>query len=375
MPIAVEPEALRVLGHQAGLSAVGICRADDFPDVAATLHERKRLGLHGDMQFTYRNPARSTSPRRTVESAESLIVGAMAFASSAARIDDRPDPADGPHGSIGAYAWRDYYADLRAGLGVIADHLKEAGHEAVVVADDNALVDRAAAVRSGIGWWGKNTNVLLPGRGSNFVLGAVVTSAPLAVDAPVKPSCGSCSRCLSGCPTGALIEPGVLDARRCLAWLLQLGGMFPRDFRVALGDRVYGCDDCQEVCPPNRESPVALRGDEVQSVPLSWLLSADDEAILAAHGRWYIPNREVDGVRRNALIAWANTVAVDADDCEPLLRRFLEHPNPMLVGHAVWAARRLGRGELADEVVNRRGLASDDLVAAELAATDVTVRT
>ena len=124
-----------------------------------------------------------------------------------------------------------------------------------MVADDNALVDREAAYRAGLGWYGKNANLLLPGEGSWFVLGSVVTDAPAAP--PSRPrrcadGCGTCTRCLDGCPTGAIVAPGVVDARRCLAWLLQVEGAFPREHRVALGDRLYGCDDCQEVCPPNR---------------------------------------------------------------------------------------------------------------------------
>ena len=121
-----------------------------------------------------------------------------------------------------------------------------------MVADDNALVDREAAVRAGLGWYGKNSNVLLPGAGSWFVLGTVITDAPLPSSSRLSDGCGPCRRCLDGCPTGAIVAPGVVDARRCLAWLVQAPGSIPEDFRPAIGDRMYGCDDCQEVCPPNR---------------------------------------------------------------------------------------------------------------------------
>jgi len=118
-----------------------------------------------------------------------------------------------------------------------------------VVADDNALVDREAAYRAGLGWYGKNTNLLLPGKGSWYLLGSVVTDAPLPAGRPMADGCGTCSRCLPACPTGAFIRPGVLDARRCLAWLVQAPGVFPAELRVALADRIYGGDSCQEVCP------------------------------------------------------------------------------------------------------------------------------
>src|SRR5690606_28594835 len=145
-----------------------------------------------------------------------------------------------PRGRVARYARADHYGELRAALRAVAGELKAAGWRARVLADDNALVDREAAYRAGLGWYGKNANLLLPGRGSWFVLGSVVTDAPLARTAePVADGCGACTRCLDGCPTGAIVAPGVVDARRCLAWLLQVEGPFPREHRVVLGDRLY----------------------------------------------------------------------------------------------------------------------------------------
>src|SRR5690606_2934259 len=121
------------------------------------------------------------------------------------------------------------------GLGAVAAELTAAGWRARVLADDNALVDRAAAARAGIGWFGKNANLLLPGLGSWFVLGSVITDAPVVpTEVPVADRCGSCTRCLEACPTGAIVAPGVVDARRCLSWLLQADGSFPREHRAAL---------------------------------------------------------------------------------------------------------------------------------------------
>src|SRR5438105_6711215 len=154
----------------------------------------------------------------------------------------------------------------------MARRLEVDGWRARVLADDNALVDREAARRAGLGWYGKNANVLLPGAGSWFVLGSVVTDAPLPpADHEVPDGCGSCTRCLDGCPTGAIVAPGVVDARRCLAWLVQQPGSFPVELRAALGDRIYGCDDCQEVCPPNHRA-------ERDGRLLGHHADADDEA-------------------------------------------------------------------------------------------------
>ena len=152
--------------------------------------------------------------------------------------------------------------------------------------------DREAAYLAGLGWYGKNSNLLIEGSGSFFVLGSVVTDAPLDANQKlVAESCGSCRRCLDSCPTGAIIEPGVVDARKCLAWLIQKPGVFDWDFRVALGDRIYGCDDCQEVCPPTVRSRSGSADSQVEVTPLRslmFLLNASDSELLAAVGQWYI---------------------------------------------------------------------------------------
>ncbi len=169
-----------------------------------------------------------------------------------------------------------------------------------MVCDDNGLVDRAAAHRAGLGWFGKNSLLLLPEFGSWSVLGSVVTDAPLRPTAPATPSphaegCGTCSRCMSACPTGALVAPGVLDARRCLAWLVQSPGSFPEQYRRALGDRIYGCDECQQVCPINlladrRVPPSPPEPDSEPTVDLLDLLDASDEALMSATAAGTSPN-------------------------------------------------------------------------------------
>jgi epoxyqueuosine reductase len=367
------------IGADAGLDAVGIAPAEPFVATRTHLEERKAAGLHGGMQFTYRNPARSTDPSRTVVGAAALVVGALGYQRAAVaegQVDgpvDQAEPAavGRPLGRVARYSWSDRYVPLRQALGAVAQHLQAQGYRAHVLADDNALVDRQAAYRAGLGWYGKNTNILLPGRGSWFVLGAVVTDAPLSPSpaaGPVADGCGPCRRCLPACPTGALIAPGVLDARRCLAWLLQAPGSFPVEYRVALGDRIYGCDDCQEVCPVNIRAdigappPSAETGDE-PTVDLLGLLDATDEELLARHGRWYIANRQPRYVRRNALIALAN----QADGRDPTIAgavgRALADPDPLVRSHAVWAAARLGRRDLLGAVWDD----ADPSVQAELA--------
>lgn len=246
------------------------------------------------------------------------------------------------------YQWVDHYAALRGALRTIAVELKANGWRARVLADDNALVDRAAAHRAGIGWFGKNANILIPGHGSWFVLGSVVTDAPLpAVAQPVADGCGTCNRCIPGCPTDAIVAPGVIDARRCLAWLVQAPGDIPPEFRVAMHDRIYGCDDCQDVCPENRlaerrSAPPDAPPDAVPVADLWWLATADDAAILARFGRWWLPDRNPDILRRNAVVALGN-VGDPADQALVGLLDSLRRPphSALLATHAAWAIKRL----------------------------------
>ncbi len=356
---------LQRCGEEAGLAAIGIAPATPMATTRRILEERKAAGLSGGMQFTYRNPERSTDPGRVLAGAAALVVGAWAYgetpserrtvgagAASGAYTNGGDDR---PQGQVARYARHDHYQDLRAALGQVVVLLKGAGWGARVVADDNALVDRAAAQRAGLGWFGKNTNILLSGRGSWFLLGSVVTDAPLRPSAPVGDGCGSCQRCLGSCPTGALVAPGVLDARKCLAWLLQATGVFPFEYRVPLEGRIYGCDDCQEVCPANRVAARLAPGSdgrtenavvEDANVDLLGLLSASDESLLDRYGRWYIPQRDPRYLRRNSLIALGNVAEGSQPEVAATLVRYLDGPDDLLRAHAIWAAVRAGRQDL-----------------------------
>ncbi len=329
------------------------------------LQQRKAAGLHDTMEFTYRNPTRSTDPDRAVAGARSMLVGARSYV-----LDPPPKPSDGPQAAVARYAWIDHYEPLRFALNNIVRKLRNDGYRAVAFADDNSVVDREAAWLAGLGWFGKNANILLPGAGSFFVLGSVITTAALPPNrAAVDDGCGQCRRCIDGCPTKAIVSDGVVDAGRCLAWLLQRPGVFPREFRSALGDRIYGCDECQTVCPPTvrferRNLDDARRNvnDHAQAwVPLVQMLRATDADLLDAYGRWYIPERNPMWLRRNALIALGNASAhARTEFVIDALRDYLAHAQPMLRAHAVWAAAELGLHDLlpADDL--------DPVVSAEL---------
>jgi epoxyqueuosine reductase len=369
---------LVALGREQGLDAVGVAPAAPFATTRRHLERRKAAGLHGGMAFTYRRPERSADAGAALPGARALVVGARSYRRSTGSLVDvevrPPGQSAPPAGRVARYAWEDHYGPLRDALGAVAARLRAEAWRARVVADDNALVDREAAYRAGLGWYGKNANLLLPGEGSWFVLGTVITDAPLVpADGRVEDGCGTCTRCLQGCPTGAIVGPGVVDARRCLAWLLQVEGVFPREHRVALGDRLYGCDDCQDVCPPNRrvDRTVAATpaGSSAQvTVDLVDLLEAGDDELLARHGRWYIPRREARYLRRNALVVLGNVADSRDPQVAGALRRALASSDGLLRAHAVWAARRLGRDDLLVGTDHDLDADPDPLVRAELAA-------
>jgi epoxyqueuosine reductase len=335
-----------------GITHVGVASAEVLADTRAVLHERKELGLHDGMQFTYRNPDRSTDPRRAVADARSVVVAARPYLPD---TDPEP-PSTGVSARVGRYAWVDHYAELRQGLRVVAAEIEAAGHRALVFADDNSLVDRAIAYRAGLGWFGKNANLLVPGSGSFFVLGSIITTAPYVPNtSPASDGCGTCVRCLDGCPTAAIVAPGVIEGARCLSWVLQKPGPIAVEFREAIHDRIYGCDDCQDVCPISvrlgRRNTVRLDPAEhdVQShVDVMELLDLDDATIEERYGRWWIAGREMRWLRRNALIVIGNVADPHDRSVRSTVERYRADDDPILAEHAAWAQARLDERALAD---------------------------
>ncbi len=352
-------ESLLQFARELGLDRVGVTDASPLSRARVAIDDRKARGLSDTMGFTYRNPSRSTDPNISVDGARSIIVAARSYHS------EQPEHPGGMVARVARYAQDDHYTPLREALQKIALRLRADGHRAVVFVDENNVVDREVAYRAGLGWFGKNANILLPGAGSFFSLGSIVTTAVLAPAAqPAPDGCGTCRACFDECPTQAIVADGVIDARRCLAWLVQKSGIFPREFRVALGDRLYGCDDCQTSCPPTvrlhsrhhaRIAPVAGPGAFVDVIEL---LNSSNESLLEKFGSWYLAERDPRWLRRNALIILGNIAPVNnfevnnsvMSPVEQVLRRYLGDIDPMLRLHALWAAVRLGRRDLVESL-------------------------
>jgi epoxyqueuosine reductase len=344
-------DELRAVGREHGIEHLGVAPAGVLDRARTALVERRRAGLDGGMAFTYRNPARSTDPSRSVPGARSIIVAARSYLA-----DSEPARPAGPQARVARYAWIDHYRPLRAGLRAIAGRLRAAGERAIAFADDNAVVDREVAYLGGLGWFGKNANLLVAGAGSWFVLGSVITTADYGAEVPAEPvsdGCGSCRRCIDRCPTSAIVAPGVIDARRCLAWVLQRPGSIPVELRPAVGDRIYGCDDCQEACPPTvrlgrrhrrplGEVPGESAGGAQAWVDVLDLLDADDDELLRRHGRWYIAGRDPRWLRRNALVVLGNVGDGRDGRTAATLARYRRCGDAVLAEHGRWASARLG---------------------------------
>ena len=321
-------ERLHDRARAAGAVGFGVTTSEAFPDVEAELRRRNETGERGKLGFTYLQPDVATNVQMTYPWAQRLVVLAVPYLPAAGS----PRPESGT-GRIARFATVDHYVALRRVADSVAAMLQEGGHRTAVLSDDNRLVDRAAAVRAGVGWWGKSSLVLVPGAGPWVLLATVVTDAALPPSLPMARSCGTCVACIDACPTGAIVAPGVLDARLCIAHWAQVGGIIPRELRAPMGDRLYGCDDCLDACPPGfrlLERSTAPAG----SHSLIGVLGATDTALLRDFGHLYLPKRRPAYLRRNALVAAGNVGGAALFD---VVAGYTGHPDPMLRAHAVWA--------------------------------------
>lgn len=327
-------EHLQALAVDAGLVGVGVCGPEPFPEVEAALVAAKADGRSGSLSFTFTDPSTSSDPTASFPWARSIIVSAHSYLPEAGS----PASPGAGEGTIARFATEDHYRPLRRGLETIAAELERLGHRAEVVCDDNRLVDRALAVRSGIAWWGKSTMALAPGVGPWMLIGSVVTDADIEPTQPQARDCGTCDACIPACPTGAIVAPGMLDARRCLAAILQSPGPIPLELRESMGERWYGCDECLTACPPGGRRLAAADADRGR-VDLHQVLGTADRPLRERYQHFYVPRNDVRHLRRNAVVALGNNPGPDS---ELVLAGFLGSPDPLIRGHAAWALGRIG---------------------------------
>jgi epoxyqueuosine reductase len=312
--------------RELGLDAVGAAPASAYEQTERHIRERKARGLFADMRFTMARPDVSCHP-------ETLLAGARTVV-SAAHCYYAPEPPLGPgEGRLPRYTWYDGYAVLRERLAALGRLL---GGDYRVLVDANQHVDREAAARSGIGFYGKNTLLITRRHGSWVVLGTLVTTAEIEATPALDADCGACTLCIDACPTGALDEPGVLDATKCLSYWTQAPAPIPEEYRADLGSQVYGCDICQDVCPWNRgvEKRRADASAGEAHIRLADWLTEDGAVLRERYDRLYVPRNDARYLRRNALVALGNVGgSEDAQLAEP----FLANGDELLREHAEWA--------------------------------------
>ena len=322
-------DELRRLAGELGLDGIGVTRAEPYEETERHIAERRAHGLFAGMKFTTARPEQSCHPERLLDGARSVVSVALCYW--------RPEaPLEPGEGRLARYTWDDAYAGLREKLDLLGRRL---GGAYRVLVDANQHVDREAAARSGVGFYGKNTMLITPRHGSWVVLGTLVTDVELEPTAALATDCGSCTLCIDACPTGALDEPGTLDANRCLSWSTQAPAPIPLEHRAALGAQVYGCDICQDVCPWNRgirkrRAALPEGGGHIDLV--EWLEA--DAGVVDAYDRLYVPKKDPRWLRRNAAVALGNVGG--AEHVAPL-ERAAAGDDALVAEHARWALARI----------------------------------
>jgi epoxyqueuosine reductase len=337
--------ALKAQAAELGFAACGVACADAAPEAGARLRAWLAEGAHGDMLWMEEKADRRVSPTALWPEVRSVVMLGMSYAPAEdpLRLAD-----DGDVGRISVYAQgADYHDVVKRALKALARWLvaQAEGAGVKVFVDTAPVMEKPLAAAAGIGWQGKHTNVVSRTQGSWLLLGAIYTTLDLEPDETAEDRCGSCDACQRACPTDAFPAPYRLDARRCISYLtIELKGPIPHEHRAAIGNRVYGCDDCLAVCPWNKfaESAAANRAflprAELVAPALADLLALDDPAFRQVFAGSPIKRIGRDRMVRNAAIAAGNSGRSDL--VAPVLR-LLDDPSPLVRGAAIWALARL----------------------------------
>lgn len=334
---AIKSEASRL-----GFDLVGVAPATPTAE-HGRLAEWLEKGLHGRMSYMARREDRRADVRRVLEGCRSVAVVGLLYNTDEPFSTNLDDPA---RGWISRYAWGDdYHGLMEKKLRELAAFIESAAPGATTrcYVDTGPVMEKALAQAAGLGWIGKNTCLLNDRLGSFLFLGVVLTTAALEPDAPAVDQCGSCTACIQACPTDALVEPYLLDARRCISYLtIELKEAIPTELRTDMGRHLFGCDICQDVCPYN-PGP-ALTGQEGFSARpgmlhphLAELATWDEETFRRATRRSPLKRPKFRGFRRNLAVALANA---DMPEAEGLLAEMSEDPEPLVAEHARWGLER-----------------------------------
>ncbi len=379
---------LKEYAYSLGFDIARVTTADDFPEAERVIKERIAQGLMDGLPwFTAERADVSCHPDALLPEAQSIISLAMTYL---VPEGEGTEEQDTPHGRISRYAWgEDYHEIIKPKLQQFTEWLRayardEMGDDAVetrLFVDTGRMVDRAVAQRAGLGWYGKNTNILTKGWGSWVFLAEIVTNLPLNADEPLKANCGSCEICLHACPTKALPNAYELDTPRCISFLtIELRGSIPLELRPLMGNLIFGCDICQEVCPVNKVaekrlgqqsnvqfqhhvvfSPRSTVGKNPELIPL---LSLTEEQFRERFRRSPIKRTKRRGLLRNVCVALGNSGDKRAI---PALMKALYDDEPLIRGHAAWALGRIGGNDAVQALQAAATMEEDIEVRKEIA--------
>jgi epoxyqueuosine reductase len=330
-------------GRELGFQEIGIADTDLAADETRLLNWL-RANRHGEMDYMARHGVARARPAELVPGTLRVISARMNYWPGGARAPDAV-LADSRKAYVARYALgRDYHKLLRARLAKLAKRIQDAvgtfGHR--VFTDSAPVLEVALAAKSGLGWRGKHTLLLTRETGSYFFLGEIYTDLPLPLTPPATAHCGTCTNCIDACPTGAIVAPYELDARRCISYLtIELAGSIPEPLRPLIGNRVYGCDDCQLACPWNRYAVAST------AVDFAAVRNGLDGARLTTLFAWdeatFLRNTEGSAIRRIGFERWSRNIAVALGNAAPdpsivdALQRRADDPSPIVREHVAWA--------------------------------------
>ena len=360
-PTAELSEKIKEAAQQLGFALVGISPVMSPPHEESFARWLRRE-LAGELEYMRRTESLRRDPRRLVPWAKSVISVGMNYYTAF----PRPPMSSQPNGWISRYAWgEDYHNVIKRRLESLLERIRiihGTPVEGRPFVDGGPVLERDFAGVAGLGWIGKNTQLISPKKGSWFFLGELFVDLPLTYDRPLRDRCGKCDLCLKACPTGAFVGPYVLDARRCISYLtIELKGFIPRHLRPLIGDHIFGCDICQEVCPYNvKAEPTTDQAYQpktgLHAPQLIPLLSLDQEAFrIRFHGSPILRAKR-RGLLRNVAVALGN---IQSPEALPALIAALDDDEALVRGHVAWALGRIG-GAQAAAALHRRLVTEQD---------------
>jgi epoxyqueuosine reductase len=353
----IENRATRISSQELKQDLVAVTRELGFdscriaacakPAHATEFREWLREGAHGEMNYMQRGEEKRCEPQKVLPGAKSIVVLALNYFQGNAQKTPRRGVATG---RIARYAWGDDYHDvIEAKLDKLDRFLRQFGGIQKCYVDTGPVLERDHAAEAGVGWHGKNTMLIDEQLGTWFFLAEILTTLELPSDEPVEDRCGTCERCIKACPTGAITAPHRLDARRCISYLtIELKGSIPLELRPLIGDRIFGCDDCLDVCPWNRFAQASQETAFSARESTTGMSLRDYLELTDAEFRQLFKRSPIKRIKRRGFLRNAG----DASDLSALERAAAD-PEPLIAEHAAWAIEQIGARHPTVESVDR----------------------